>query len=69
MQNGCKNVLPICYQNDLNMCNVNAADSSAAFVVTVLGVIKKFITLNLLIFIIDYIGEIDFDNVGKEVIV
>ena len=51
------------------MYNVNAAEESAAFVVTVLGVIKKFINLNLLIFVIDYIGEIDFDNVGKEVIV
>ncbi len=24
-------VLSICYQNDLNICNVNAADFSAAF--------------------------------------
>ena len=33
LQIGCKNVLSICYQNDLNMCNVNAAEESAAFVV------------------------------------
>lgn len=69
MQIGCKIVLSICYRNELNMYNVNAAEESAAFVVTVLRVIKKFINLNLLIFVIDYISEIDFDNVGKEVIV
>ena len=31
LQIGCKKVLSICYQNDLNICNVNAADFSAAF--------------------------------------
>lgn len=33
MQIGCKKVLSICYQNDLNMYEVNAAEESAAFVV------------------------------------
>ena len=31
LQIGCKKVLSICYQNDLNICNVNAAENSAAF--------------------------------------
>ena len=31
LQIGCKNVLSICYQNDLNMCIGNAAEESAAF--------------------------------------
>ena len=26
LQIGCKKVLSICYQNDLNICNVNAAE-------------------------------------------
>ena len=33
LQVGSKNMLSICYQNDLNMCNVNAAEESAAFIV------------------------------------
>ena len=33
LQIGCKNVLSICYQNELNMYSVNAAEESAAFVV------------------------------------
>lgn len=32
LQIGCKNVLSICYQNDLNMCIGNAAEKSAAFI-------------------------------------
>ena len=31
LQIGCKNVLSICYQNDLNMYIGNAAEESAAF--------------------------------------
>lgn len=34
LQIGCKNVLSICYQNDLNMYFRNAAEESAAFVVS-----------------------------------
>ena len=33
LQIGCKNVLSICYQNDLNMYFRNAAEESAAFVI------------------------------------